>query len=145
MLTILVVDDEPDILTATRVMLTLSGFRVLVARDGTEAFRIASARFPHLILTDWMMPHMDGIELCRQLRKYFALGQIKVVLTSSANRPGLHPPLWDEFTRKPASAPELISLIHRLLHGQTPRLPANSTHIRIESFHWTPVSSLLPL
>jgi CheY-like chemotaxis protein len=143
-LTILVVDDEPSLLSATQTLLTLNGFRALVARDGAEAFQIASAEFPHLILTDWMMPRMDGLELCLRLRHYYVLRQIKILLTSSAGKPLIYPPLWDEFRQKPMFFSELLPLLNNLLEGQAPRLPANSASIRESNFRWAPLPSRIP-
>ena len=48
---------------ATQALLKMNGFRVLVARDGDEAFLIAAAELPHLIVTDWMMPRMDAARI----------------------------------------------------------------------------------
>jgi two-component system alkaline phosphatase synthesis response regulator PhoP len=65
---ILVVDDEPDILEILRYNLQKEGYEVLSASDGEEGLRVAEREHPDLIILDIMMPKMDGVELCRQLR-----------------------------------------------------------------------------
>ncbi|SEK92765.1 two-component system, OmpR family, alkaline phosphatase synthesis response regulator PhoP [Aquimarina amphilecti] len=68
-ITILLVDDEPDILEIVGYNLTAEGYNVLTAENGNEAVKIAKKRKPHLIILDVMMPEMDGIEACEQIRK----------------------------------------------------------------------------
>lgn len=65
---ILVVDDEPDILEFIQYNLVREGFEVLTATDGSEGLKIAEREKPDLIVLDIMMPKMDGVELCRNLR-----------------------------------------------------------------------------
>jgi diguanylate cyclase (GGDEF)-like protein len=66
--TILVADNEPDILRFVEVNLRLEGFSVLLARNGEEALRRAVEERPDLVLLDVMMPGLDGFEVCRKLR-----------------------------------------------------------------------------
>ncbi|WP_299435042.1 response regulator transcription factor [uncultured Aquimarina sp.] len=68
-ITILLVDDEPDILEIVGYNLTAEGYSVLTAENGLEAVKIAKKKKPHLIILDVMMPEMDGIEACEQIRK----------------------------------------------------------------------------
>ncbi|MBQ4819719.1 response regulator transcription factor [Aquimarina sp. MMG016] len=68
-ITILLVDDEPDILEIVGYNLTAEGYSVLTAENGVEAVKIAKKKKPHLIILDVMMPEMDGIEACEQIRK----------------------------------------------------------------------------
>ena len=67
--TVLVVDDEEDVLFLLRVNLALNGFAVHDARDGEEAVASALQLRPDCVLLDWMMPGMDGIEVCRRVRE----------------------------------------------------------------------------
>ncbi|MGH7318225.1 MAG: response regulator [Candidatus Rokuibacteriota bacterium] len=66
--TILLVDDDPDIVRLLTMTLRPEGFRLLSAGDGDSALRIARAERPDLILLDWNMPGRDGLEVCRALR-----------------------------------------------------------------------------
>jgi DNA-binding response OmpR family regulator len=61
--TILLVDDDPSVLRPLRWLLEREGFRVLSALDGQAALAAAAIERPSLIVTDWMMPRIDGIEL----------------------------------------------------------------------------------
>jgi len=66
--TILVVNDNPDRLEVMSLLLQRAGYRVLVASDGREAFTIAQHEHHDLIISDVMMPHLSGIDLCRAIR-----------------------------------------------------------------------------
>jgi DNA-binding response OmpR family regulator len=65
---VLVVDDEPLIVQMLQIALTYEKFEVSVARDGFEAIQQANQTKPDLVILDWMLPNMDGIEVCRKLR-----------------------------------------------------------------------------
>src|SRR6478752_3503159 len=65
---VLVVDDEPLIVQMLTIALSYEKFEVSVARDGVEAIQQASRTKPDLIILDWMMPNMDGVEVARKLR-----------------------------------------------------------------------------
>lgn len=66
---VLIVDDEADILEFIRYNLKKEGYEVYTACDGVEALKTSAEVSPHLVLLDVMMPNMDGMEACRQLRK----------------------------------------------------------------------------
>ena len=68
-LKILLVDDEPDILEIVGYNLSNEGYKVITAENGIEGVKKASKEKPHLIILDVMMPEMDGIEACEQIRK----------------------------------------------------------------------------
>ncbi len=68
-ITILLVDDEPDILEIVGYNLSAEGYNVVTAENGIQAVKIAKKKKPHLIILDVMMPEMDGIEACEQIRK----------------------------------------------------------------------------
>jgi CheY-like chemotaxis protein len=112
---ILVVDDEFDLLTTWRLVLQMEGYEVDTASNGLRALESVRAHAPDLIVTDWMMPVMDGLAFCRALAADDTLAQIPVVLTSAAARmPEVtHPKL--EFHRKPLSIDALIGIVARLI------------------------------
>jgi len=66
---ILVVDDEPHIVELVRYNLVQEGFEVGVAHDGHEALEKARTESPDLVILDLMLPYIDGLEVCRQIRK----------------------------------------------------------------------------
>jgi diguanylate cyclase (GGDEF)-like protein len=66
---ILLVDDDDRLARLVAHHLTRAGYHVRTATNGLEALRIATNEAPHIVVTDWMMPEMDGLQLCRALRK----------------------------------------------------------------------------
>src|SRR4030095_621955 len=81
--TILVADDESHILHVVSLKLRNAGFRVLTARDGREAFELAHQEKPDLVITDYHMPEMSGLELCRKLRDDPATASIPAVMLTA--------------------------------------------------------------
>ena len=67
--TVLVVDDEKDLVELVRYHLEKDGHKCLEARDGETALQLARERVPDLIVLDLMLPGVDGLEVCRKLRK----------------------------------------------------------------------------
>ncbi|HEX8500123.1 MAG TPA: response regulator [Pyrinomonadaceae bacterium] len=84
--TILIVDDAPDRLRLTAELLTQSGYRVMTAGGGREAYKIAEQAGPDLIVSDVAMPVMDGIELCRMVRAHDRLRWTPILLTSALRK-----------------------------------------------------------
>lgn len=81
--TILLVDDEEDLLDLLQYNLEQEGFNTLLARDGVEALNVAREQDPDLIILDVMMPRMDGIEACRRLRKDAHLRTIPIMMLTA--------------------------------------------------------------
>ena len=81
---VLVADDDPSILRVATLVLDGMGYGVLLARDGAEAIRMAKAFRPDLILTDALMPKIDGREVCRRLKGDPETSGIKVVIMTAA-------------------------------------------------------------
>jgi two-component system, OmpR family, alkaline phosphatase synthesis response regulator PhoP len=80
---VLVVDDEPDIQELLQYNLEKEGYQVETAGDGKEAVETARKFLPHLILMDIMMPKMDGIEACRQVRQINKLKDVFIIFLTS--------------------------------------------------------------
>src|ERR1039457_1472238 len=76
---ILVVDDEPQITRVLRTSLNAQGYEIRVANDGEAALEIVKDFAPDLVITDLAMPNMNGIELCRRLRK---MSQVPILVLS---------------------------------------------------------------
>ena len=117
---ILLVDDEPDILEFMSYNLSNEGYKVYTATDGEEAIEKAKSRSPHLILLDVMMPKMDGIEACENLRKLPKLGEKIIIVFLTARSEdytqvaGLEAGA-DDYITKPIKVKVLISKVKSLL------------------------------
>jgi CheY-like chemotaxis protein len=113
MKTVLLVDDEPDVLAVYSMLLDMSGFAVLAARDGRDALRLLESKVPDVIVTDWMMPVMNGKALCETLRADgSALSKVPVIVASAAmEAPDGRHRLYDFFLRKPVELEELVAAI----------------------------------
>ena len=85
--TILVVDDETNLLKTVRDFLVYKGYRVITAVDGEEALKKAHLTKPHLILLDIMMPKIDGFGVCKMLKKEEAFRQIPIVMLTAKAQP----------------------------------------------------------
>jgi CheY-like chemotaxis protein len=112
MSTVLLVDDEHDMLELFTEVLEQMNHRVLGARDGQEALRLAREARPDLVVTDWMMPRMNGVELCQRMHEDARLRDIPIILHSSESNP--HAP-GVRFVPKSCALEEFEGLVHRLL------------------------------
>ncbi|GAA5265320.1 two-component system, OmpR family, phosphate regulon response regulator PhoB [Acidiphilium sp. MT5] len=117
--TILVVEDEAPLVTLLRYNLEKQGFKVDEAGDGTEALAKITECPPDLMLLDWMLPTLSGIELCRQIRRRPATRNLPVImLTARAEDQdavrGLETGA-DDYVTKPFSPDALIARIRALL------------------------------
>jgi two-component system, OmpR family, alkaline phosphatase synthesis response regulator PhoP len=81
--TILVVDDESHILNVVSLKLRNAGFRVITAGDGQEALDLAAQERPDLVITDYHMPHLSGLELCQRMRQSEATSQIPAIMLTA--------------------------------------------------------------
>ncbi len=79
---ILVADDESHILNVVSVKLRNAGFEVITARDGGAAYDAVLQHRPQLVITDYHMPVMSGLELCRRLREESATPPVAILLTA---------------------------------------------------------------
>lgn len=110
--TILVVDDDPDLLDVTRFALEGEAFEVATARNGQEALELLRAgEPPGLVLLDLMMPVMNGWEFLEEVAKDPSLRAIPVVVLTAANPEGV--PGAVEILRKPIDLEELIEAVER--------------------------------
>ncbi|MDQ3111116.1 MAG: response regulator, partial [Bacteroidota bacterium] len=80
---ILIVDDEPDILEFLSYNLKKEGYEVFTAPDGDQAITTAKKELPHLVLLDVMMPGLDGIEVCREIRSAPGLADIIIAFLTA--------------------------------------------------------------
>ncbi|WP_114394922.1 phosphate regulon transcriptional regulator PhoB [Oleisolibacter albus] len=123
---ILVVDDEVDLVTLLKYNLEKEGFRVLTANDGEEALLLAEEQTPHLVLLDWMLPLMSGLEVCRQLRRSPKTRDVPVIMLTARGEEadrvrGLNSGA-DDYISKPFSPTELVARIRAVLRRAAPGL-----------------------
>jgi len=116
---ILVVDDEPDILSILVYQLSREGFRVSTAVSGSSAVRTAIAEVPDLVVLDLMLPELDGYEVLAQLRQHEATNAIPVILltarTEEDERLRGFDTGADDYVTKPFSPRELVARVKALL------------------------------
>lgn len=116
---VLVCEDEPDILALIVARLTREGHEVTTATDGAEGLRIALERPYDLLLVDWMMPGLSGLEVCTALRAHPEARSLPIImLTARAQQSDIDAAFAagvDDFVIKPFRAGELQSRVAALL------------------------------
>ncbi len=121
--TILIVDDEPDILEFLEYNLQKEGYTVVLADNGVQAIQQAKAHMPDLILLDIMMPEMDGIEACRELRNMPEFKQTLIAFLTARGEDFTQIAGFDvgadDYITKPIKPRLLVSRISALLRRQT--------------------------
>jgi DNA-binding response OmpR family regulator len=116
---ILVADDEPNIVLALEFVLGEAGYRVRVAHDGQEALDAIAAELPDLMLLDVMMPRVSGYEVCQRVRENPAWRSLRVLMLSAKGRAveiekGLALGA-DGYVTKPFALDELLAEVARQL------------------------------
>jgi DNA-binding response OmpR family regulator len=121
---ILVVDDEPAVTDLLAYNLRKAGYEILLAADGREALRLARQSNPDLILLDLMLPEMDGLDVCRELRKTRAVPIIMLTARSEEIDRVVGLELGaDDYVCKPFSVRELLARIKVVLRRVQPTEP----------------------
>jgi two-component system phosphate regulon response regulator PhoB len=128
---ILVVDDEPEAVELLEFNLNQAGFDVATAADGAEALKKARASLPGLILLDLMLPEVDGLEVCKMLRRDPATAAIPIVMVTAKAAEidrvlGLELGA-DDYVTKPFSPRELVLRIKNILQRGRPADGANDS------------------
>ncbi|WP_242681778.1 response regulator [Paraburkholderia hospita] len=118
MATILLVDDDVKILRPLRVILETEGYDVLTAEHGEAAMAVTAFARPDLIVTDWMMPGVDGAELCRRVKANPATAGIPIVVLTAASGPYPVEAPWNVLLRKPTPIARVLDVIAILLEAR---------------------------
>jgi two-component system phosphate regulon response regulator PhoB len=123
---VLVVEDEEPISQLLAYNLTKEGFTVAVSADGDEALMAVDEEKPDLVLMDWMLPNVSGIELCRQLRTRMETREIPVIMLTARGEEedrvrGLDVGA-DDYVTKPFSMSELVARMRAVLRRTAPAL-----------------------
>ena len=133
---ILVVDDEPQITRVLRTSLNAQGYEIRVANDGETALEIVKDFAPDLVVTDLAMPNMNGIELCRRLRK---MSQVPILILSVRGEERSKIEALDsgadDYVTKPFSTGELLARIRAALRRSPLSDSAVQTRIDLGDFH----------
>ena len=123
---VLIADDEPNQLELLSYNLSQSKFEVIRANDGQQALEMIEDQRPDLVILDWMMPNMSGIDVCRTLRSRSETKLLPVILLSARGEEGDRTLGLDvgadDYISKPFSPRELISRVNALLRRSRPAL-----------------------
>ena len=116
---VLIVEDDPPITELLRYNLESAGFRASVAADGAQGLRLMGDDKPDLVVLDWMLPKLSGLEVCRTMRRTAGLTGLPVIMLTAKGEEddrvrGLNAGA-DDYVVKPFSPNELIARIHAVL------------------------------
>ncbi len=121
---ILIVEDETALVELLTYNLEKAGFQVTVARDGEEAMLAVAEAKPDLILLDWMLPYISGIEICRRLRRNPDTSDLPVILLTARGEEGDRirglESGADDYVVKPFSPSELIARVRAVMRRTRP-------------------------
>jgi DNA-binding response OmpR family regulator len=137
---ILIVDDEKNIVTALKYNLEREGYDTFTAGDGARALALARKELPDLILLDWMLPELDGLEVCRRLRQDEKTRRIRVILLTVKSEEtdkilGLEIGA-DDYVTKPFSQRELLARIKAVLRRAQPESLAEGFRVDDLQVDW---------
>jgi two-component system phosphate regulon response regulator PhoB len=123
---ILLVEDDANLVELIRYNLEAEDFSVTVAMDGEEALLCIKEQMPDLVLLDWMLPHVSGIEICRQIRQNNETSALPVIMITARSEEddlvrGLETGA-DDYITKPFSPRQLIARIQAVLRRIRPEI-----------------------
>jgi two-component system alkaline phosphatase synthesis response regulator PhoP len=116
---ILIVDDEEDILEFLAYNFKKQGFNVVVAKDGRKGFSVAKKEKPDLIISDMLMPEIDGIEFCKAVRQEYSIKDTPFLMLTAVNDD--YKVLYaissgaDQYATKPIRFPYLLAMVNEML------------------------------
>lgn len=130
---VLVVEDEASLATLLQYNLEREGFRVGIAQDGEEALVMADETLPDLVLLDWMLPKVPGIEVCRRLRGRPDAKNIPIIMLTARGEEtdrirGLDTGA-DDYVTKPFSMTELLARVRAVLRRIRPGLAEDKIRV----------------
>lgn len=127
--TILIADDDPDLRDILRSILEPAGFAVTEAADGALTLQAVRAHPPDLVILDWMMPNVTGLEVCERLKQDTLLRHVPVIMLTGKGE--IHEKVHginagaDDFLVKPFEPQELLARIQMVLRRTAQELEAN--------------------
>ena len=133
---VLIVEDEAPLVTMLRYNLESDGYRVSEAVDGEEALLLVAEDPPDLVLLDWMLPSLSGIEVCRRMRRSNPMRTVPIIMLTARGEEsdrvrGLDAGA-DDYITKPFSPRELLARVRAVMrrHRARDRASANRVHQR---------------
>lgn len=124
--TVLVVEDEPNIVLSLQFILKQAGFTVRVARDGEQALRAIDDYVPDLVVLDIMLPKQDGFSVCEAIRRNEKCRDVKIIMLSAKSREADKERAMalgaDEFVTKPFSTRILGQMVKEIVSA-APTMP----------------------
>ncbi len=134
--TVLLVDDDPTLLSVLSRRVARAGFAVRVARSGAAALKQLEAGWPALLVVDLMMPAMDGFELCRRVKR---MADLPIIILSAVDeseaKVSALETYAEDYVTKPFDPDELIARIHRVLKRSatgSPRLSLDGGDVTVD-------------
>ena len=127
---VLIVEDEQGLITLLSYNLEKQGYRVAVCMDGQKVMNTIASEKPDLVLMDWMLPNVSGVELCQMVRQNYETKEIPIIMLTARGDEadkvkGLSQGA-DDYMTKPFSVPELMARIGALLR-RTKTKPVQET------------------
>lgn len=134
--TVLVVDDEDDIVELVRYNLTQAGFDVITATNGAAAVQMATEHLPRLIVLDLMLPGMNGLDVCRHLKRQSSTASVPILmLTACGEEPDIVAGLElgaDDYVTKPFSPRVLTARVRSILRRVGSEAPPVSEDVLVD-------------
>jgi DNA-binding response OmpR family regulator len=116
---VLIVDDEPNIVLSLEFLLKQAGYEVHIARNGEEAVKAVAKRVPDLIVLDVMMPTLDGYHVCETIRADPKLRAVRILMLTAKSRDVEREKALalgaDDYITKPFSTRELVERVKTIL------------------------------
>lgn len=127
---VLIVEDEPPLVELLSYNLEKAGFQTNIARDGEEAMLAVEERKPDIILLDWMLPYVSGIEICRRIRRNPETRDLPIIILTARGEEddrirGLEAGA-DDYVVKPFSPSELVARVRAVLRRTRPAFDKDS-------------------
>jgi len=117
--TILIVDDEPDILKIVSFRLEANGYKILLAKNGQEALDLVQNKRPDIVLLDLRLPDIDGCEVCRKIKADKTLKDIPVIFLTASQFRNIKEMMKeskaDDYLSKPFEPKELLEKVKKFV------------------------------
>src|ERR1017187_6399788 len=147
---ILVVDDDPTSLKLLRAQLESEGHAVFEAHDGVDALALLERQRVDVVISDILMPRMDGYRLCYEIRKHARLHDLPIIIytstyTSPSDEKLARDVSADKYLKKPASVETIIAALHEVIaqpHA-APRADALREIVVLKEYNERPEAKLL--